>query len=53
VQVALEQVQTQAYSIDRGIALAGSLMATAPLLLLFVLLGRQIVGGIMEGAVRG
>ena len=53
VQVALEQVQTQAYSIDYGIALAGSLMATAPLLLLFVLLGRQIVSGIMEGAVRG
>jgi cellobiose transport system permease protein len=53
VQVALRQVQNQAYTIDYGIALAGSLMATAPLLLMFVLAGRQLVSGLMEGAVRG
>lgn len=53
VQVALRQVQNQAFAIDYGIALAGSLMATAPLLLMFVLAGRQLVSGLMEGAVRG
>ena len=53
VQLALRQIERQAYAVDYGIALAGSLMATLPLLLLFVLLGRQIVAGIMEGAVKG
>ncbi len=53
IQLALRQVQAQAYSIDYPVALAGAFMATAPLLLMFVLLGRQIVGGIMEGALRG
>jgi cellobiose transport system permease protein len=53
VQVALRQVQTRSYAIDQGLALTGSLVATAPLLLLFVLLGRQIVSGIMEGALKG
>lgn len=53
VQVALRQIQSRAYAIDQGLALTGSLMATAPLLLLFVLVGRQIVAGIMEGALKG
>jgi cellobiose transport system permease protein len=53
VQVALRQIERQAYAIDYGVAMAGSLLATLPLLLLFVLLGRQIVSGIMEGAVKG
>jgi cellobiose transport system permease protein len=53
VQVALRQIQSRAYAIDQGLALTGSLLATAPLLLLFVLVGRQIVSGIMEGALKG
>jgi cellobiose transport system permease protein len=53
VQVALRQIERQAYAVDYGVALAGSLIATLPLLLLFLLLGRQIVAGIMEGAVKG
>jgi cellobiose transport system permease protein len=53
VQVALRQIERQAHAVDYGVALAGSLLATLPLLLLFLLLGRQIVAGIMEGAVRG
>ena len=52
VQVALRQLQTQAYVTDYGVQMAGIVLATAPLLLIFVLLGRQIVGGIMEGALK-
>jgi cellobiose transport system permease protein len=33
--------------------LAGAVMATIPLLILFVLAGRQLVSGIMAGAVKG
>ncbi len=33
--------------------LAGTLLGTLPLLVVFALLGRQIVGGIMQGAVKG
>lgn len=53
VQLGLRQIERQAYAVDYGVAMAGSLMATIPLLLLFVLLGRQIVAGIMDGAVKG
>ena len=34
-------------------ALAGTALATVPLLVLFVLSGRQLVAGIMQGAVKG
>ncbi len=53
VQVAINQLNTQAYGIDYNIVMAGSFMATAPLLLLFVFVGRRLVGGVMEGAVKG
>ena len=33
--------------------LAGTTLATIPLLVLFVLAGRQLVAGIMQGAVKG
>jgi len=33
--------------------LGGAFLATAPLLLLFVLVGRQLVSGVMDGAVKG
>jgi cellobiose transport system permease protein len=33
--------------------MAGTLYGTVPVLIVFVLLGRQIVGGIMQGAVKG
>ena len=52
VQVALRQLQSQAYVTDYGVQMAGIVMGTAPLLLIFLLLGRQIVGGIMEGALK-
>ena len=33
--------------------LAGTTLATIPLLILFIVTGRQIVSGIMQGAVKG
>ena len=33
--------------------MAGTLVGTLPVLVVFVLLGRQIVGGIIAGAVKG
>jgi cellobiose transport system permease protein len=35
------------------VVLAGALLATVPLLVLFVFAGRQLVEGIMRGAVKG
>ncbi len=52
VQVALRQIQNQAYITDFGVQMAGTVVATVPLLLIFLLLGRQIIGGIMEGALK-
>jgi cellobiose transport system permease protein len=52
VQVALSQLG-QGYVPDRSVIMAGALLGTLPLLLIFVVLGRQIVGGIMQGAVKG
>jgi cellobiose transport system permease protein len=33
--------------------MAGTLYGTVPVLIVFALLSRQIVGGIMQGAVKG
>jgi cellobiose transport system permease protein len=41
------------YFVDYSIVLAGALLATVPLIFLFVLAGRQLVAGIMQGAVKG
>ena len=52
VQVALRQLQNQAYTTDFGVQMNGTFIATLPLLLMFLLLGRQIVAGVMEGALK-
>ena len=41
------------YFVDYSIVLAGVLLATIPLLILFVFAGKQLVSGIMAGAVKG
>jgi cellobiose transport system permease protein len=41
------------YVLDYALNLGGAFMATAPLLLLFVLVGRKLVQGVMDGAVKG
>jgi cellobiose transport system permease protein len=38
---------------DYSLILTGCFISILPLLLVFLLLGRQIVGGIMQGAVKG
>jgi cellobiose transport system permease protein len=52
VQVALSQLAS-GYVQDFTLGLTGTAVATLPLVLVFVLLGRQIIGGIMQGAVKG
>ncbi|MFD8962794.1 carbohydrate ABC transporter permease, partial [Streptomyces anulatus] len=36
-----------------SIVMAGALISTLPLLVVFVVFGKKIVGGIMSGAVKG
>ena len=52
VQVALNNLGG-GYVPDQSIILAGTLVGTLPVIVVFVLLGRQIVGGIIAGAVKG
>jgi cellobiose transport system permease protein len=52
VQVALLGLG-QGYVPDHSIIMAGTLIGTLPLFAVFLLLGRQIVGGIMQGAIKG
>ena len=50
--VALSLLQSN-YFIDYSIVLAGVLLSTIPLLILFAVAGRQLVSGIMQGAIKG
>ena len=50
--VALQQLQA-AYYVDYSLVLAGVVLAALPLLVLFAVAGRQLVSGIMQGAVKG
>jgi cellobiose transport system permease protein len=50
--VALSLLQSNHF-VDYSIVLAGVLLSTLPLLLLFVFAGKQLVSGIMQGAVKG
>jgi cellobiose transport system permease protein len=52
VQVAISTLSAGYYQ-DYSLVLAGTALATLPMLALFALFGRQIIGGIMEGAVKG
>jgi cellobiose transport system permease protein len=52
LQVALAQLQSARY-VDYTIVLAGAVLATIPLLVLFVAAGRQLIAGIMQGAIKG
>ncbi len=51
VQVALSTL-AGGYIRDYSLVLAGALVSTLPVLLVFILLGRYILDGIMEGAVK-
>ncbi|GGK89727.1 sugar ABC transporter permease [Sphaerisporangium melleum] len=52
VQVALSTLAS-GYTTDFSLVLTGTVLATVPILLVFAVLGRQIIGGIMSGAIKG
>ncbi len=52
IQVSFQSLAT-GYAPQQSIIMAGTLYGTIPVLIVFALLGRQIVGGIMSGAVKG
>ncbi|NYD67494.1 cellobiose transport system permease protein [Agromyces atrinae] len=52
LQTALSQLQS-GYYIDYPVVLTGAVLATLPLLVLFVIAGKQLISGIMAGAVKG
>jgi len=52
LQTALSQLQS-GYYVDYSVVLTGAVLATLPLLVLFIVAGRQLVSGIMAGAVKG
>ena len=51
VQVALSRLAGGYYT-DQSLVMAGTLLGVVPLLVVFLLFGRQIVGGILEGSVK-
>ncbi|MGH3447061.1 MAG: carbohydrate ABC transporter permease [Nocardioidaceae bacterium] len=52
VQVAFQSLAT-GYAPQQSIIMAGTLYGTLPVLIVFAVLGKHIVGGIMQGAVKG
>ncbi|WBU37121.1 carbohydrate ABC transporter permease [Homoserinibacter sp. YIM 151385] len=50
--VALSLLQSNHF-VDYSIVLAGVVLSTIPLLILFVVAGKQLVSGIMQGAIKG
>lgn len=52
VQIAIKALQSSR-SIDLGLAMSGSFLATLPLLVLFIFVGRKMVAGILSGAFKG
>jgi cellobiose transport system permease protein len=52
VQVALAGLGG-GYVPQQAVIMAGTLLGTVPVLIVFAILGRQIVGGIMQGAIKG
>jgi cellobiose transport system permease protein len=52
IQTAIDQLQA-GYWDDYSLVMAGATLGTIPLLILFFFAGRQIVAGVMAGAVKG
>jgi len=52
VQVAVSALQS-GYVQDYSLVFAGTFISILPLIVIFLVLGRQIIGGIMKGAVKG
>jgi cellobiose transport system permease protein len=52
IQVAFQSLAT-GYAPQQSVIMAGTLYGTVPVLIVFAFLGKHIVGGIMQGAVKG
>ncbi len=52
LQVALTQLKPL-YGLDYALQMGGAFLATVPLLILFIFVGRRLVSGVMDGAVKG
>jgi cellobiose transport system permease protein len=52
IQVAVASIQA-GYTPDISVILAGTVIATVPLVIVTAIFGKQIVGGITQGAVKG
>jgi cellobiose transport system permease protein len=52
VQIAIRQLNGS-YTQDYALIMCGAFMATLPLLILFVFVGKRLVSGVMDGAVKG
>jgi cellobiose transport system permease protein len=52
VQLAIQALQ-KSYTVNLSLALAGSFLATIPLLVVFFFVGRRLVAGNMDGAFKG
>jgi cellobiose transport system permease protein len=53
VQVAISSIATTAYVPDFALILTATFISILPLLFVFLVLGRHIIGGIMDGAIKG
>jgi cellobiose transport system permease protein len=51
-QVAVNQLKSS-YAIDYALNMGGAFLSSLPLLILFVFVGRRLVRGVMDGAVKG
>jgi cellobiose transport system permease protein len=51
VQVAISSLAA-GVTVDYSLTLTGAVIGTGPMLIVFLLMGRQIIGGIMQGAVK-
>jgi cellobiose transport system permease protein len=52
LQTALAQLQSARY-VDYSIVLAGAVLGSIPLLVVFIVAGKQLISGIMDGALKG
>jgi len=53
VTLALNNLANGALLTNYGISMAGALLASLPTLLVYILLGRYFIGGLMSGSVKG
>ncbi|WP_081913717.1 carbohydrate ABC transporter permease [Glycomyces sp. NRRL B-16210] len=52
IQLAIRQLSTATWSADLSMIFTGTLISIIPIAILFVVFGRQIVSGIMEGSTK-